>query len=154
MGSAGAQKGEEKAEEGTGGGNRRKAAKPRDDARKNVAAPKQTTAKPPKKAAKSPPVTAIIVAEEERVPERDEKTSGDWFAGIGAGIKGASRKLFDHVPPEIREKVVEQARSRGPGVAAAAVNAAALKTRSLKAKLALKTLGGLLKLLDSKNPKK
>ncbi len=67
---------------------------------------------------------------------------------------GVSRNLLDHVPPEIRKKVVEQARSNGPRGAAAAVNAAALKTRNLKVKLALKTLGGLLKLLDSKDPKK
>jgi hypothetical protein len=83
-----------------------------------------------------------------------EQAPEDWFSEIGSGIKGVSRKLLDHVPPEIRSKVVEQARSHGPGAAAAAINAAALKTRNLKAKLALKTLGGLLKLLDSKGPKK
>ncbi|MFT6241890.1 MAG: hypothetical protein ACJAQT_003990 [Akkermansiaceae bacterium] len=110
--------------------------------------------KPSKKAAKSPPVTAIIVVDKKDAPEREEKPSEDWFAGIGAGIKGVSRKLFDHVPPEIRKKVVEQARSQGLGAAAISINAAALKTRNLKAKLALKTLGGLLKLLDSKVPKK
>jgi hypothetical protein len=107
-----------------------------------------------KKAAKSPPEKTIHSNEEEPVAEKNEQSQEDWFAGIGAGIKGVSRKLFDHVPPEIRSKVVEQARSHGPGAAAAAVNAAALKTRSLKAKLALKTLGGLLKLLDSKGPPK
>ena len=106
------------------------------------------------KAAKSPPGSAVNSSEDERIPEHAEQTPEEWFSGIGAGIKGVSRKLLDHVPPEIREKVVEQARAHGPGGAAAAVNAAALKTRNLKAKLALKTLGGLLKLLDSKVPKK
>jgi hypothetical protein len=103
------------------------------------------------KADMSPPERA---SREGRGTEHAEQTPEEWFSGIGAGIKGVSRKLLDHVPPEIREKVVEQARSNGPGAAAAAINAAALKTRNLKAKLALKTLGGLLKLLDSKDPKK
>ncbi len=100
------------------------------------------------KDAKSPPGSAVNSSEDERIPEHAEQTPEEWFSGIGAGIKGVSRKLLDHVPPEIREKVVEQARAHGPG------GAAALKTRNLKAKLALKTLGGLLKLLDSKVPKK
>ncbi len=107
-----------------------------------------------KKVTKSPLGSAGNSSEDERIPEHPEQTPEEWFAGIGAGIKGVSRNLLDHVPPEIREKVVEQARSNGPRGAAAAVNAAALKTRNLKVKLALKTLGGLLKLLDSKDPKK
>ena len=111
-----------------------------------------------KKVTKSPLGSAGNSSEDERIPEHPEQTPEqtpeEWFAGLGAGIKGVSRNLLDHVPPEIRKKVVEQARSNGPRGAAAAVNAAALKTRNLKVKLALKTLGGLLKLLDSKDPKK
>jgi hypothetical protein len=105
------------------------------------------------KADASPPEKTGDPVDEKRAREQDELSTEEWFAGIGAGLKGASRKLLDHVPPEIREKVAETARSHGPGEAAVVINAAALKTRSLKAKLALKTLAGLLKLLDSKRPK-
>ncbi len=107
-----------------------------------------------KKTDESPPERAGDSVDKERAKEHDELTTEEWFAGIGAGMKGVSRKLLDHVPPEIRKKVVETARSHGPGEAAVVINAAALKARSLKAKLALKTLAGLLKLLDSKGPKK
>lgn len=79
-----------------------------------------------------------------------EQFSSEWFAGIGAGMKGVSRKLFDHVPPDLRQKVVHQARSQGPGSAATVVEGAALKARGLKTKLALKTLAKLLRLLDTK----
>lgn len=106
------------------------------------------------KADKPPPESADLPVDKAPSKDPDEQTTEEWFAGIGAGMKGVSRKLLDHVPPEIREKVVEKARSHGPGAAATAVNAAALKTRSLKAKLALKTLAGLLRLLDSKDPGK
>lgn len=106
------------------------------------------------KADVSPPEKTIIASDEGRGTEQDEKSPEDWFSEISAGMKGVSRKLLDHVPPEIRKKVIEKARTHGPGSAAIAVNAAALKTRNLKAKLALKALGGLLKLLDSKGPKK
>ena len=103
------------------------------------------------KADESPPKRAGDAVDKERAKDRDEQSTEEWFAGIGAGIKGVSRKLLDHVPPDLREKVVDQARSHGPGAAATAVDAAALKTRSLKAKLALKTLAKLLRLLDSKD---
>lgn len=85
--------------------------------------------------------------------KEDEKTLENWFGGIGAGVKGVSQKLLEQIPPELREKIIAQARSHGPGSAAIAVNAAALKTRNLKVKLALKALGQLLKMLDSKGPK-
>ena len=101
--------------------------------------------------AKPSPERADNSTHEKRGAEHAEQFTEEWFAGIGAGIKGVSRKLLDHVPPDLREKVVDQARSHGPGAAATAVNAAALKTRSLKAKLALKTLAKLLRLLDSKD---
>ena len=83
-----------------------------------------------------------------------EKTVEEWFAGIGAGMKGVSRKLLDQVPPEFREKVVEQARSHGPGSAAVVVEGAALKARGFKAKIALKTLAKLLRVLEAKIPRK
>lgn len=111
---------------------------------------KKSTGKPDD----SPPERKGNPSDEGRGSEHDEVFTGEWFAGIGAGIKGVSRKLFDQVPPEIREKVAEAARTHGPGEAAVVVHAAALKARSLKAKLALKTLAGLLKLLDSKSPGK
>jgi len=107
-----------------------------------------------KKADVFPPEKTVIPSDKERGTEQDAQTSEDWFSEMSSGIKGVSRKLLDHVPPEIRKKVMEQARSHGPGAAAAAINAAALKTRNLKVKLALKTLGSLLKLLDSKGPPK
>ena len=89
-----------------------------------------------------------------REPENQEQTAEEWFAGVGAGMKGVSKKLLDQIPPDIREKVLEQARTNGLGSAAVAVNAAALKTRSFKVKFALKGLGKLLKVLDSKIPRK
>ena len=82
------------------------------------------------------------------------KTLENWFAGVGAGMKGVFHKLLDQVPPEQREKIITQVRTKGPGSAAIAVNAAAMKTRSLKVKIALKGLGKLLQALDSKVPKK
>ena len=84
----------------------------------------------------------------------DAQKAGEWFAGIGAGMKGVSRKLLDQVPPEIREKVAERARSHGPGSAAVVIEGAALKARGIKAKLALKALARVLRLLDSKGPRK
>jgi hypothetical protein len=54
----------------------------------------------------------------------------------------------------LREKITEKARTHGPGSAAVAVNAAALKTRNFKVKLALKGLGKILQLIDTKTPKK
>ena len=105
------------------------------------------------KSAKSPPEEATHSHDEDFAAERGGQAREDWFSGIGSGIKGISRKLFDQVPPEVRSKVVEQARSHGPGAAAAAVNSAAMRTRSLKVKLALKTLGGLLQMLDSEEGK-
>ena len=89
-----------------------------------------------------------------REPEHQEQTAEEWFAGVGAGMKGVSKKLLDQIPPDIREKVLEQARTNGLGSGAVAVNAAALKTRSFKVKFALKGLGKLLKVLDSKIPRK
>ena len=83
----------------------------------------------------------------------DKKTAEEWFAGVGAGMKGVSRQLLDQVPPEFRKKVVEQASSHGPGSAAVIVEAAALKARGFKAKIALKTLAKLLRVLDAKIPK-
>ncbi len=109
---------------------------------------------PNEKTDESPPERAGESVDQERAKEHDEQTTEEWFAGIGAGLKGVSRKLLDHVPPDIREKVAEKSRSHGPGEAAVVVNAAALKARGFKAKFALKTLAGLLKFLDSKNPKK
>jgi|TARA_B100001059_G_scaffold20505_1_gene16639 hypothetical protein len=89
-----------------------------------------------------------------REPEHREQTTEEWFAGLGDGMKGVSKKLLDQIPPDIREKLLEQARTNGLGSAAVAVNAAALKTRSFKVKFALKGLGKLLKVLDSKIPRK
>ena len=106
------------------------------------------------KAAKPSPEKADTPIDEKRGTEHAEQFTEEWFAGIGAGLKGASRKLLEQVPPDIRKKVIEQARSHGTGGAAVAVNAAAMKTRNLKLKIVLKTLGGLLTLLDSKDPKK
>lgn len=83
--------------------------------------------------------------------EHAEQFTSEWFAGIGAGMKGVSRKLLDHVPPELREKVAERARSQGPGSAATVVQGAALKARGFKTKLALKTLAKVLRMLDSKS---
>ncbi|MCH1420984.1 MAG: hypothetical protein L7W40_11825 [Akkermansiaceae bacterium] len=89
-----------------------------------------------------------------REPEHREQTTEEWFAGVGGGMKGVSKKLLAQIPPDIREKILEQARTKGLGSAAVAVNAAALKTRSFKVKFALKGLGKLLKALDSKIPRK
>jgi len=89
-----------------------------------------------------------------REPEHREQTTEEWFAGVGGGMKGVSKKLLAQIPPDIREKILEQARTKGLGSAAVAVNAAALKTRSFKVKFALKGLGKLLKVLDSKIPRK
>ena len=105
---------------------------------------------PEKKSTKKACETPSGKVDGSRADEGDERSAEEWFAGICAGLKGVSRKLLDQVPPEMRKKVAEKARSHGPGEAALVVSAAALKTRSLKAKLALKTLAGLLKLLDSK----
>lgn len=106
--------------------------------------------KPAKKADESRPESAADSRVDDGPKRRDEQSAGEWFAGIGAGMKGVSRKLLDHVPPEIREKVAERARSHGPGSAAVVVEGAALKARGIKAKLALKALAGVLRLLDSK----
>lgn len=76
------------------------------------------------------------------------------MAGVGAGMKGVSKKLLDQIPPDLREKILEQARTHGPGSAAVAVNAAAMKTRNFKVKFALKGLGKLLQVLDAKVPRK
>lgn len=106
------------------------------------------------KADESPSERAEDSKGEARAKEREDLSTGEWFAGIGAGIKGVSRHLLDQVPPEIREKVVETSRSHGPGEAAAVIEAAALKARGLKTKFALKTLAGLLRLLGFKEPGK
>ena len=89
-----------------------------------------------------------------RESEHREQTTEEWFTGVGGGMKGVSKKLLAQIPPDIREKILEQARTKGLGSAAVAVNAAALKTRSFKVKFALKGLGKLLKVLDSKIPRK
>ncbi|MCX8239783.1 MAG: hypothetical protein OSB05_13255 [Akkermansiaceae bacterium] len=89
-----------------------------------------------------------------RGPEHQEQTTEEWFAGVGVGMKGVSKKLLDQIPPDVREKILEQARTNGLGSAAVAVNAASLKTRNLKVKFALKGLGKLLTVLDSKIPRK
>lgn len=81
---------------------------------------------------------------------KSERTRDNWTGGFGAGMKGVSQKLLDQIPVELREKIVDQVRTHGPGSAAVAVNAAALKTRNLKVKFALKGLGKLLQVLDSK----
>lgn len=107
--------------------------------------------KSPTEPAKSP-TEGTAGAEETK--EQEPQTLENWFAGVGAGMKGVFHKLLDQVPIEQREKVIAQVRSHGPGTAAVAVNAAALKARSLKVKLALKGLGKLLEALDSKVPKK
>lgn len=101
----------------------------------------------------SPPEGSGGSDPEEGSAVHGEKTLENWFAGIGAGMKGVSQKLLGKIPPELREKIIEQVRTHGPGSAAVAVNAAALRTRSLKVKLALKSLEQLLKMLDSQAPK-
>ena len=93
-------------------------------------------------------------SDEKREPEHRKQTTEEWFAGVGGGMKGVSKKLLAQIPPDIRGKILEQARTKGLGSAAVAVNAAALKTRSFKVKFALKGLGKLLKVLDSKIPRK
>jgi len=108
----------------------------------------------PEDDAQSPPKKAIIPAGNTGEPPPDKRSPEDWVSGIGSGIKGVSRKLLDQVPPEFREKIIEQARTHGPGAAAVAVNAAALKTRNFKTKIALKALAKLLNVLESKVPKK
>ena len=92
--------------------------------------------------------------EESDPTKQSEKTPADRVAEIGAGMKGVSQKLLNQIPPDLREKIIEQARTNGPGSAAIAVNAAAMKTRNLKVKFALKGLGKLLQVLDSKVPRK
>lgn len=93
-------------------------------------------------------------SDEKRGPEHREQTTEEWFGGVGAGMKGVSKKLLDQIPSDVRGKILEQARTKGLGSAAVAVNAAALKTRNFKVKFALKGLGKLLKVLDSKMPRK
>lgn len=106
----------------------------------------------------TPALPAPEEARESGKTQKSESTSRqdaeNWFAGVGAGMKGASRKLLEQLPPDLQEKIVEKARTHGPGSAAAAVEAAAMKTRSLKVKLALKGLGKLLKVIDLKLPEK
>ena len=101
--------------------------------------------------AKSPPEGT---AGAEETKEQEQQTLENWFAGVGAGMKGVFHKLVAQVPAEHREKIIAQVRTHGPGSAAVAVNAAALKTRNFKVKLALKGLGKLLEVLDAKDPKK
>ena len=55
--------------------------------------------------------------------DQKEKTLENWFAGVGAGLKGVFHKLLEQAPPEVREKVIDQIRSHGPGSAAIAVDA-------------------------------
>ncbi len=109
--------------------------------------------KPPEKETAPPPENGDTPIDKERGGEHHEKTLENWIAGVGAGMKGVFHKLLDQAPPDLRENIIEKVRSHGPGSAAVAVNAAALKTRSLKAKLALKALGKLLQALDSKDSK-
>jgi len=107
--------------------------------------PNEEDSKPP------PPERAVISTDEDGEAKQDERAPENWASGVGSGIKGVSQKLLDKVPPELRQKVIERARTHGPGAAAVAVNAAALKTRNFKAKIALKKL---LNVLESKVPKK
>ena len=100
------------------------------------------------------PAKADSSSDVKRGPEHQEQTTEEWFAGVGVGMKGVSKKLLDQIPPDVREKILEQARANGLGSTAVAVNAAALKTRNLKVKFALKGLGKLLTVLDSKIPRK
>ena len=110
--------------------------------------------KPEKKPAPTPSEKSADSGNGENPTKQDEQTPEQWFAGVGAGMKGVSRKLLNQIPPDLREKITEKARTHGPGSAAVAVNAAALKTRNFKVKLALKGLGKILQLLDTKTPKK
>ena len=97
---------------------------------------------------------ADFPSDEKGGSEHREQTTEEWFGGVGAGMKGVSKKLLDQIPSDVRGKILEQARTKGLGSAAVAVNAAALKTRNFKVKFALKGLGKLLKVLDSKIPRK
>lgn len=92
--------------------------------------------------------------EAKKTSGQSERTPEEWFAGVGAGMKGVSRKLLDQVPSDLREKVAEQARTNGPGSAAVMVEGAALKARGFKSKFALKTLAKILRALDLKIPRK
>jgi hypothetical protein len=102
----------------------------------------------------SPPESSAGSGPEGGSAEHRGKTVENGFAGIGAGAKRASQKLLDRIPPELREKIIVQARTHGPGSAAVVVQAAASRTRNLKLKFALKSLGQLLRMLDSQVPKK
>jgi hypothetical protein len=110
--------------------------------------------KPEKKPAPSPSEKSADSGDGENPSKQDEQTAEQWVAGVGAGMKGVSQKLLNQIPPDLREKITEKARTHGPASAAVAVNAAALKTRNFKVKLALKGLGKILQLLDTKTPKK
>ena len=110
--------------------------------------------KPEKKPAPSPSEKAADSGDGENPSKQDGQTAEQWVAGVGAGMKGVSQKLLNQIPPDLREKIIEKARTHGPGSAAVAVNAAALKTRNFKVKLALKGLGKILQLIDTKTPKK
>lgn len=81
---------------------------------------------------------------------------GDGTTTFISGRRGRdSPAAFFFAGTERRSSALfEKARTHGPGSAAVAVNAAALKTRNLKVKLALKGLGKILQLLDTKTPKK
>ncbi|MCP5534785.1 MAG: hypothetical protein H7A51_00960 [Akkermansiaceae bacterium] len=108
----------------------------------------------PNETDKSPPERTAGSGDGDETREPGENTLENWFAGVGAGMKDMFQKLMDQVPPGQRKKIIAQVRAHGPGSAAVAVNAAAMKARSFKVKLALKGLGKLLQVLDSKVPKK
>ncbi len=68
-----------------------------------------------------------------------------------AGVLKIARKLLDQIPPELRDKVIEQAKTHGPDAALVAVNAAAGKARGLKTRMALKALSVILTALVKKS---
>ena len=67
-----------------------------------------------------------------------------------SGFLEMGRKLLDQIPPELRDKVIEQAKTRGPDAALVAVNLAAGKARGLKTRMALKALSAILSALINK----
>lgn len=86
-------------------------------------------------------------------PEPSASDGTDWFSGINAGVQVTARKLLAQLPPEVRSKLMEQARQHGPRAALVAVDAAAAKARSPRAKLALRALSSLLRMAASKSPR-
>ena len=115
---------------------------------------KTKVAKEPKKVTEIPAPEKTIPFDGGQPPSEEQRNGGGWFSGLSSGVQETITKLLNQVSPEVRANLMKQARDHGPRAVMMAVDAAARKTRNPKAKIALRTVGGLLRLFVSSDTKR